>query len=111
MWHSQQRQSAPDQHITELQDFTVAMLGGEPTSKTLHLKAMETKGLVPFVMSLLRKHHLLLPRGKGSYLVDAGQAMVDYFELMDSSPEGRAQREASADVRLHEEAHRPVPPC
>jgi hypothetical protein len=86
MWYSKQRLEDPGRQISELQDFTVAMLGGKPSSQALSIKAMEAKGLVPFVVDLLSRNRAVLPTAIGGSLIGAGEALVEYFSLMDECP-------------------------
>jgi hypothetical protein len=82
-WYSDRRRARPEQEITEVQDLTLAMLGGKASSESLHTKAAETKGLVPFALHLLREAKAgTVPKN----LIDAGQALQDYFDLLDTSP-------------------------
>ena len=84
-WYKERRVMS-DTEITEIQDFTLLMIGGKPSSQALHTKAAETKGLVPFVLNLVKQHLAKLPKDGGRYMLAAGEAMQLYFELLDSSP-------------------------
>jgi hypothetical protein len=86
-WYSDQRRLRPDTDITEVQNFTLAMMGGTPSTRSLHTKAAETKGLVPFVLHLLRtKFGSFAPDSSIEALIDAGAALQTYFELLESEP-------------------------
>ena len=76
----------PDADITEVQDFTLQMLGGKPSAQILHTKAAETKGLVPFVLSLLKKHRTRFVGSEIGYLIGAGDSLQAYFDLLASTP-------------------------
>ena len=62
------------------------MLGDKPTSQALGTKAAETKGLLPFVLSLLETHRPHFPPGEIECLIGAGAALLDYIHLIDNSP-------------------------
>ena len=57
-WHK--RPNRPDDDVTQIQDLTVPMLGTKD-HRDLKLKAMETKGFLPFVVHLLRSRGGVLP--------------------------------------------------
>jgi hypothetical protein len=85
-WYRCRRQDMPDDDITEVQNFTLAMLGGKPSSQSLHTKAAETKGLVPFVLDVLRDKLARFTDNRGIVLIKCGEAMQEYFVLLDESP-------------------------
>jgi hypothetical protein len=58
----------PDEDITEVQNFTLNMLGGKPSTQSLHTKAAETKGLVPFVLDLLKAKESRFTGNRGTVL-------------------------------------------
>ena len=76
----------PEQDITEVQNLTLNMLGGKPSSQSLHTKAAETKGLVPFVLDLLKNTKAPLTGDIADVLIDCGEAMQQYFELLGEAP-------------------------
>jgi hypothetical protein len=84
-WYKEARRLRPDECITEVQDFTLSMLGGKPTAQILGTKAAETKGLVPYVLSLVREFGWRIPGNESQYLIGAGEALVSYFRLLDQS--------------------------
>ena len=87
-YYSDRKRQRPDDDITELQDLTLQMLGGKPSSQTLHTKAAETKGLVGFALELLKR---MQGRFAGSetniaFLIGAGEALQEYFDLLGDAP-------------------------
>jgi hypothetical protein len=76
----------PEQDITEVHNFTLNMLGGKPSSQSLHTKAADTKGLVPFVLDLLRDERARFTGNRADVLIGSGEAMQQYFELLDEAP-------------------------
>lgn len=84
-WYRDQRRIRPHEEITQVTDFTVRMLG-KPGSQSLSTKAAETKGLVPFVLSLLKKYRTALTVEESGALIGAGDALQEVFEIMARSP-------------------------
>ena len=86
-YHTRLNRIRPDDDITEVQDFTLQMLGGKPSSKALHTKAAETKGLVGFALDLLKN---MRRRFAGTsdigFLIGAGEALQEYFDLIGDAP-------------------------
>ena len=62
------------------------MLGGKPTTQALHTKAAETKGLVSFALEMLRQKQSRLPGADTGFLLAAGEALQEYFNLMADAP-------------------------
>lgn len=85
-WYKVRKRQMPEKDITEVQNFTLNMLGGKPSSQSLHTKAAETKGLVPFVLDLLKKKRARFTGDLAEILIGAGEAMQQYFDLLDESP-------------------------
>jgi len=85
-WYKDRRRARPDREITQVQDFTVAMLGGTDGHGTLHAKAAETKGLVPFALSLVAKFEGRLVPLDFRLMRGSGAALQEYIQLLDSSP-------------------------
>lgn len=85
-WYKKARRERPNEQITEVQDLTVAMLGGRPLTQSLKTKAAETKGLVPFTLDLLKTYRHQFAEPTINDLISAGEALNKYFELLASSP-------------------------
>ena len=85
-WYRDRKRQMPEQDITEVQNFTLNMLGGKPSSQSLHTKAAETKGLVPFVLDLLKDKKARFTGNHADVLIGCGEAMQQYFELLDEAP-------------------------
>lgn len=85
-WYRRQRQLYPEKELTQVQDLTVAMLGGKPSTPNLGTKAAETKGLLPFALHLLREHRACFEEPEIGYLIGAGAALQAYFDLLDEAP-------------------------
>jgi hypothetical protein len=77
-WYGAQKRIRPD--ISRVQDLTLKMLGSDPEARTLKLKAMETKDMVPFATELARR----FPELPGSgLLLRAGQALQRFNWISD----------------------------
>jgi hypothetical protein len=85
-WYKDVRRERPDCDVTQVQDFTLNMLGGKPSTQGLHTKGAETKGLVPFVVMLVDRFKGRLGVIEGDALHGAGVALQAYFDLLESSP-------------------------
>ncbi len=70
-------------HTTEVADFTEGMLGTKKI-RTLSTKGAETKGLVPWCCSLLRRFGHTIPRVR-DYLLDAGDSLWKFFEIVQTN--------------------------
>lgn len=85
-WYKTARTERPHETVMEVQNLTLSMLGGKPSTPSLRAKAAETKGLVPFVVHLLKKYRNNMMNGKKDLLIGAGEALHKYFELLSPSP-------------------------
>jgi hypothetical protein len=85
-WYRARKLANPHVDITEVQDLTLQMLGGKPSHQTLNTKAAETKGLVPFVLDMLKQHRARLGECEVDHLIGAGDALQGYFELLEDAP-------------------------
>jgi hypothetical protein len=84
-WYKDARQRSPGSSVTEVQDLTLTMLGSKPSSQSLGTKAAETKGLVPFVLSLVKEFQCKFVDDEACYLIGAGDSLMTYFELLEKS--------------------------
>lgn len=109
-YYRDRRRQLPEKRITEVSDFTLRMLG-KPGQQTLNTKAAETKGLVPFVQSLLQKHREALTPEEFAPLSGAGSALQEMFDILDKAPRDldaatarRLRRATARHVVLSEQA-------
>ena len=80
-WYREERRKRPG--MTCVQDLTLKMLGGDPGSRTLKMKAMETKDMVPFATELARRFPALPGAG---LMLRAGRALDRFIWLSDNGP-------------------------
>lgn len=59
-WYSSRARMYPDEHLTQVADLTIKMLGSESNPK-LRTKAMETYGIMLYLIDALERHERDLP--------------------------------------------------
>ena len=84
--YGDRKRKLPHDDIAEVQDLTLQMLGGRPSSQAQHTKAAETKGLVVFAVDLLKSKRARFTGPDVGFLIGAGEALQDYFDLIGDAP-------------------------
>ena len=83
-WYRAEQRRRPDEQITQVQNFTIGLLGNTATS--LATKAAETKWLLPFVLSLVERFGEKFSHVENECLRDSGRALQEYIDLLDAAP-------------------------
>ena len=80
-WYKSRHKLFPDENLTRVADFTPKMIGAKDDRK-LKTKAMETYGLVHFLIDMLDKYGDRIGAAQAARWREAGQMLVRYITIV-----------------------------